>query len=290
VANLLDIKTRITSVKKTRQITSAMKLVAGAKLRRATENALAARPYKEQLAEVLKRVGQQAGDSASHPLLSSRSEVKTIHLVLLNSDRGLCGPFNNGLLRLTESFLKPHQEKGVNLSLHVLGRKGVDYLTHRNWSFTDTLVDYSKTSKMELVQGICDPLISGFETGAYDETYLCYNRFVNPLVQTPTIHKLLPLSMSADEDTPSTAGDYRYEPNPTEILDALLPLYIRTLVLQALLETEAGEYAARMAAMDNATRNADDLIDGLTLDYNRARQAAITTEIIEIVTGAQALE
>lgn len=293
MANLKDIRNRIGSVKKTKQITSAMKLVAGAKLKRATDRALAARPYREQLAAVLQRVGAAAGEDVEEPLLQSRDEVKRILVVVLTSDRGLCGGFNNTLLRNTATWL----EGKPPYDLRVYGRKGQGYFRRVAQPMQDCVVDYGREEKMDLVRPLTSAMVAAFLDGEVDEVYVVYNRFVSALVQTPTFERVLPLSMEAEqadaagaEEVPlDEVGDYRFEPDATEILGALLPLYLQTLVLSAFLETEAGEFAARMTAMDNATRNASDLIDRLSLDYNRARQAAITTEIIEIVSGAAAL-
>jgi F-type H+-transporting ATPase subunit gamma len=287
--NLKDIKRRIGSVKKTKQITSAMKLVAGARLKKATDAATAAKPYKDKLAETLQSVASQSSDSDSHPLLESREKVTNVLMVVLTSDRGLCGPFNNGLMR---QFNKVFEEKNtggaVNIDISVFGRKGRDYLKIRKFEIEDTVLDYGKTAKMDLVRPLCDKAVTTFTDGTYDEVWLCYNEFKNAITQIPTFSKILPLSI---DDAESAGGsEHRYEPNAEDVLGTLLPLYLRTQVQQAFLETEAGEFAARMTAMDNATRNASDLIDKLTLQYNRARQAAITTEIIEIVSGAEALK
>ena len=293
MANLKDIKTRIGSVKKTKQITSAMKLVAGAKLKRATDRAAAAQPYQEQLSEVLKRVAATAGSDANEPLLESHDSVNTILIVVVTSDRGLCGAFNNTLLRRMVYFIETKRKEGATVELAVFGRKGVGYLEHRGFDCADNTVNWTNIQKMDLVRPISDKMVGGFVDHKYDEVFIASNDFVSVLVQEPNFAKILPLQVDTGNDAvdtaPTAGGEYRYEPNPGEILGALLPLYIRTLVLQKFLESEAGEHAARMAAMDNATRNASDLIDSLTLDYNRARQAAITTELIEIVSGAAAL-
>lgn len=284
MANLKDIKRRITSVKKTRQITSAMKLVAGAKLRKATENAVSARPYQQQLSEVLSRVAAKAGAEVSDPLLEQRATVNKTLIFVLTSDRGLCGPFNNTLLRRTIDFLS---DKG-DVDVVVYGRKGSDFCKSRKIEMLDAVIGYGTTPVMELVRNVCDRAVTGFGDGTYDEVYLVSNDFVNVITQVPTFSRLLPMEVAAAEGG-GDGPDYDYEPSAQEVLARLLPLFLRTKVLQAFLETEAGQHAARMTAMDNATRNASDLIDKLTLDYNRARQAAITTEIIEIVSGAQAL-
>jgi len=289
VANLKDIKTRINSVKKTRQITSAMKLVAAAKLRGATERAVAAKPYKEKLAGVLHRVSAAAGGDVSDPLLEPRASVKKILVVVLTSDRGLCGGFNNILMRQTQRWLAKRAEEGVEYDVVVYGRKGHDFCKAKKIPVADSHLDYTKQVRMEVVRELNRHLVSGYRDGVYDEVHLLFNTFKNAITQIPTFSKVLPLVM---EDAAPTVGsvDYLYEPGPVTLMANLLPLYLQTLVLQAFLDTEAGELAARMAAMDNATRNASDLIDSLTLEFNRARQAAITTEITEIVSGAEALK
>lgn len=286
MANLKDIKRRIGSVKKTRQITSAMKLVAAAKLRRATEAATSARPYQDKLSEVLSRVASMAGEDAEDPLLEQREEVKRRLYVVLTSDRGLCGPFNNALMRATQRRM----EDGPPTEVHVFGRKGADFLRARKIEIGESVVGYAKTPVMELVRDVGKLAVEGFTEGRYDEVVLVYNEFVNAISQVPTFARLLPMELEQAEEQSSGVGvEFDYEPGAETVMAKLLPLYLRTRILQAFLETEAGEHAARMTAMDNATRNADDVIDELTLAYNRARQAAITTEITEIVSGAEAL-
>lgn len=290
--SLKDIRTRITSVKKTKQITSAMKLVAAAKLRRASDRATAARPYRDQLESVLRRVAAAAGENIDEPLLKAREEVKKVLVVVITSDRGLCGPFNNALLRNANEWLAERRAQGVEVDVRVYGRKGQAFFKRTRVELVDQVTDYGKTPKMELVDPLTRESVAGFVDGKYDEVWLVYNRFVNTLVQKPTYDKVLPLSVEkAAESLEGSEGnlEYRYEPGAAVILGELLPLFLQTLVLGAFLETEAGFYAAQMTAMDNATRNASDLIDRLTLDYNRARQAAITKELIEIVSGASAL-
>lgn len=290
--SLKDIRNRIGSVRKTKQITSAMKLVASVKMKRSTERALAARPYRDQLEAVIKRVAAAAGDELDEPLLKSREQVKRILVVVLTSDRGLCGPFNNTLLRNAWDWVGQRRDSGVEVDVRVFGRKGQAFFRRVREPLTDAVTDYARTEKMDLVRPLTAAMVGGFVDGDYDEVYLVYNRFVSTLVQRPTYDRVLPLAVSAETGTeaaPQTEVEYRYEPSAVEILGTLLPLYLQTLVLGAFLETEAGFFAAQMTAMDSATRNASDLIDRLTLDYNRARQAAITKEIIEIVSGAAAL-
>lgn len=293
MANLKEIKRRIGSVKKTRQITSAMKLVSGAKLSRATQAATAAKPYQQQLSGVLQRVGSAAGENASNPLLQSRDDVKRVLLAVITSDRGLCGAFNTNVSKMGVAWVREKVAKGIEVDVVVFGRKANDYFRNRDIEPAHATTNYSKTPKMDLVRELSARSQDGFVAGDYDEVHVLFNRYVNTITQTPTLVQILPLSMSADEEADSAAGElveFEYEPSAEALLDALLPLYLRTLILQAFLETEAGEHAARMTAMDSATRNASDLIDALTLEYNRARQAAITTEIIEIVSGAEALK
>lgn len=296
MANSKDIRNRIGSVKKTKQITSAMKLVASVKMKRATERAVSARPYRDQLDAVLKRVAKAAGDEVDEQLLRSRDHVNKILVVVLTSDRGLCGPFNNTLLRNAWDWIGQRRAKGVTVDVQVYGRKGQAFFRRVRQAVTDPVTDYARTPKMDLVRPLTASMVAGFVDGDYDEVYLVYNRFVSTMVQRPTYDRVLPLSMDgaapagADPgEAASAGGDYRYEPSAAEILSTLLPLYLQTIVLGAFLETEAGFFASQMTAMDSATRNASELIDRLTLEYNRARQAAITKEIIEIVSGAAAL-
>lgn len=290
--NLKDIRTRIDSVKKTKQITSAMKLVAAAKLRRASERATAARPYRDQLEAVLRRVAGAAGDEVDEPLLQPRETVSKVLVVVVTSDRGLCGAFNNGLLRHTWDWLQQKKATGATVDVQVYGRKGQAFFRRMKQELKQSTTDYARTPKMEIVEPLTASMVAGFVDGEYDEVWLVYNRFVSNLVQTPTYDRVLPLSVDGGKDegtSAEAAGDYRYEPDAAEILGELLPLFLQTLVLGCFLETEAGFFAAQMTAMDSATRNASDLIGRLTLEYNRARQAAITKEIIEIVSGAAAL-
>jgi F-type H+-transporting ATPase subunit gamma len=287
--NLKDIKTRIGSVKKTRQITSAMKLVAAARLRSATERALAAKPYQAKLTGVLARVSQSAGGDVEDPLLAARPEVRKVLAIVLTSDRGLCGGFNNNLMRRFQTWQAELTGQGVEVDFRIFGRKGSDFSRAKKLTFRDSVVDYTKGDRMEYVRDVTSGMVAGFKDGEYDEVYVVFNTFVNAITQDPTFRKVLPLKVEGSADESSGGVDYLYEPSAKELISTLLPLYLQTLVLQAFLDTEAGELAARMTAMDSATNNASDLIDRLTLEYNRARQAAITTEITEIVSGAEAL-
>ncbi len=286
MANLKDIRRRIASVKKTGQITKAMKLVAAAKLKRATEAVTAARPYQQQLTAVLGRIAQKAGETIQDPLLQPRPQVRAILVVVLTSDRGLCGGFNSTLLRAAHDWLTAKAATGATIHVRSYGRKGSGALPRRGWTLAGQVNDLRMQSRTDLVRDMVDEMVAGFTEHTYDEVWIISNAWVSTLVQKPTFLKVLPVAVEA---TAESGLEYAYEPGPMEIIGGLLPLYIRTLALQALLETEAGEYASRMRAMDSATRNANDMIDRLSLLYNRARQAAITTELIEIVSGASAL-
>jgi len=293
MASLRDIKRRIDGVKNTRQITRAMKLVAGAKLRKATERATSARPYQESLTRVLQRVAKSAGEDSNQELLQSYEEVNRIAVVVFGTDRGLCGSFNTALFRQTAKFINAQKEQGREVDVWMLGKKAPPFFSARsiepNWAKQDIKNDQYMDNVLELGE----KLTAQFIAGDVQEVYLAYNTFKSVLVQTPTFAKLLPLTVDTSEndstDSNGSQIDYKYEPDPDVILDTLVPLYLQTIIHQAFLETEAGEHASRMTAMDNATRNASEIVDSLTLVYNRARQAAITTELIEIVSGAEAL-
>lgn len=285
MASLRDIRNRIASVKNTRQITNAMKMVSAAKLRRATDAATNARPYQQTLTATLKRVAAIAGE-VEEPLLTPR-EAKKIVLVVIGTDRGLCGGFNATLNRRAEDWAKTARAEGKVVEVWTYGKKPRDFLKARNVAVADSRVEMSSPKFTSEATELAARMVAAFVNGSADEIWLGYNRFVSALTQTPTFSKVVPLSISAADV--AYGVDYIYEPDASEILGALLPLYLRTMLLQAFLETEAGEHAARMTAMDNATRNANDLIKSLTLDYNRGRQAAITKELIEIVSGAEAL-
>ena len=293
MASLRDIKRRIDGVKNTRQITRAMKLVAGAKLRKATERATSARPYQESLTRVLQRVAESAGEDSNQELLQSYEEVQRIAVVIFGTDRGLCGSFNTALFRQVEKFVNAQKEQGREVDVWMLGKKAPPFFAARSIEPDWAKQDIKNDAYMENVLELGKHLTAKFTAGEVQEVYLAFNTFKSVLVQNPTFAKLLPLSVEASsEDDSASDGsqiDYKYEPDPTVILDTLVPLYLQTLIHQAFLETEAGEHASRMTAMDNATRNASEIVDSLTLDYNRARQAAITTELIEIVSGAEAL-
>jgi F-type H+-transporting ATPase subunit gamma len=290
VASLRDIKRRIQSVKNTRQITKAMKMVSGAKLKRATDRAVAARPYQESLSRVLGRVAAAAGDDITHPLLAQHEQVEKVLVVVMGSDRGLCGSFNGNVFRKLERHVEKEREAGKVVSLRTFGKKARGHFGRRNYNIVSSVTDLPNSRYAEAAADLADQLSTEYAAGDVHEVWLAYNYFKSAGTQVSTVTRILPLAVAAGgKDAAASSVEYKYEPDGQRLLDILLPMQLRTILLQALLDTEAGEHAARMAAMDNATRNAGELITSLTLEYNRGRQAAITKELIEIVSGAEAI-
>ncbi len=307
MASLRDIRRRITSVKNTRQITRAMKLVAGAKLRRATEAAVAARPYQKTLSRVLARVAAGAGD-VQHPLLAVPDNQTDVLVVLMTSDRGLCGGFNSQLCKRTQEQIDALQAEGKRVRILAYGKKGLGYFESRGYTVEKAAVDIAPSDYGELARKLGQRLVDDLGEDRFERAMLAWNDYRSAMSQVPSFEQLLPMKLEAEAQVPAASGpaaeaarlveemgaatpvaEYLYEPGGSEILSQLLPMALRTRILQAFLETQAGEQAARMTAMDNATRNAGELINSLSLEYNRARQAAITTELTEIVSGAEAL-
>jgi F-type H+-transporting ATPase subunit gamma len=286
MASLRDTRRRITSVKNTRQITRAMKLVAGAKLRRATDAAMAAKPYQQTLNRVLERVTANAGE-VEHPLLNTPNNESDILVAVLTSDRGLCGGFNSQLLRSVQSDIDALIAEGKNVRILAYGKKGVAHFRNRGYNVEESTIELAPEEYADAADQLADKLMAEMAADGFERAYVAFNDYRSVMVQEPSFTQVLPMVLDSAED--AAGGDFIYEPDGNEILGRLLPMALRTQLFQAFLETQAGEQAARMAAMDNATRNASELIDSLTLVYNRARQAAITTELTEIVSGAEAL-
>lgn len=282
-----DIKRQIKSTQSTKQITKAMEMVAAAKLRRAQNAALASKPYADKLKEVVDSIAS-GGGSVKHPMLQKRPIKRTAYIVI-TSDRGLAGGLNTNLLRkLTNTIGENHKSKD-EYELLVIGRKGQAYLSRRNYPLAEVITGLSDSPTFSDVKPVASAAVSGFEAGKYDEVYVVYNLFVNALSQIPTVQQLLPLDPSKLGGASSGAkADYEYEPSAEEVLNVLLPKYAETLVYSAMLNNKASEFGSRMTAMGNATKNATKMIATYTLSYNRARQAAITQEIAEIVGGANA--
>jgi F-type H+-transporting ATPase subunit gamma len=288
MANLKSIKKRIVSVKNTRQITKAMKMVSAAKLRRAQENVVAARPYAKKLGEVLQRLaGSQEADG--HPLLEKRDAEKAL-VILVTSDRGLCGGFNANISKAAERFIKERKADYTEISLLTVGRKGYEFLKNRQTirkNFSGVLSNLNYQTAAMLAQEV----IQGYLAGDYDEVFLLFNAFRSVMTQDITLQQLLPIMPpEGGEGEGEVVQEYIYEPSKGELLSELLPKYIEVTMFKAMLESVASEHGARMTAMDSASKNATEMIGKLTLVYNRARQAAITTELMEIISGAESIK
>jgi F-type H+-transporting ATPase subunit gamma len=287
MATLKAIRKRIGSVRNTQQITKAMKMVSAAKLRRAQEAAVRARPYAEKMTELLKNVSSRVSSEA-HPLLRVR-EQKKIQLVLFTSDRGLCGGYNTNLIRAAEAFMRQHAgDKEIELTL--VGRKGADHFRRRRASIAERYTDILYKVPEELAGEIAQKLIGRFVNGETDTVYILYSRFRSALSQVPTLERLLPVALAEAGETDVQQTEYLYGPGVQQLLASLLPRITEVAVQRALLEATASEHGARMTAMDSATGNAAKMIGSLTLQMNRARQASITRELMEIVGTAEALK
>jgi F-type H+-transporting ATPase subunit gamma len=282
--SLKALRKRIATVRSTQQITKAMKMVAAAKLRRAQDAAERARPYAAKLSELFAAVAAGV-DADAHPLLARREE-RRIDVVLVTSDRGLCGGYNTNILRLAETLLR-RQDAGPTAL--VVGRKGVEYARRRRVRVHSERLGVLGGAPAAVAAELADELAGRFVAGESDAVYLVYSRFRSAISQIPTIVPLLPV-VAPEGPGGGPSVEYIFEPPKAALLAELLPAYIRTLILQALLEAAASEHGARMTAMENATTNASDMMERLTLSMNRARQAAITTELMEIVSGAEALK
>lgn len=284
MATLIDLRRRIRSVKNTQQITKAMKMVSAAKLRRAQDRMMASRPYTAKMMEVLASLATRANPE-DHPLLKVKGD-QNVELMVVTADKGLCGSFNANLIKAALHFLD--ERRNYNLSLHLIGRKGVDYFKRRKYIVTNQYTNIFKQVRFEDAKEIADKTIRAYCEGDLDAIYIVYNEFKSMLSQRIVLKRLLPLER-LPEPTAQQTLDYIYEPDPETIFDKLLPHYLEIQIYQALLESSAAEQAARMAAMESATENAKDMIESLTLKMNKIRQAAITKEIIEVVSGAEGL-
>ncbi|WP_442602561.1 ATP synthase F1 subunit gamma [Paenibacillus sp. KN14-4R] len=278
-----DIKRQIKSIQNTKQITKAMEMVAASKLRKATESAQAARPYADKMKEVVASIA--AGSvGIKHPMLEQREIKKTGYLVI-TSDRGLAGGYNANILRMVMTTIRTRHQSTDEYAVFVIGRKGRDFFRKRGIPVVEEVTGLPDVVSFAEVKKLAAKAVQYFEDGSYDELYLVYNQFNNAISQTPVEKRLLPLD-EVKHDGPVTA--YEYEPSAEGVLEVLLPKYAETLIYSAVLESKASEFGAKMTAMGSATKNATGMISSLTLIYNRARQAAITQEISEIVAGANA--
>jgi F-type H+-transporting ATPase subunit gamma len=284
--SLLDIRRRIRSVKNTQQLTKAMKTVSAAKLRRAQERVMSARPYADQLRNVLANLAGRV-ENISHPLLEVRPEERTL-VVIVTADRGLCGAFNTNLIRATQNFLRENAKKSET-TLFPVGRKGRDFFRRREASITSDYVNFFNKLDYGHAKDIAKTIMDLYSESKIDAVYIVYNEFKSAIQQRVSMEKLLPLGRADLGSANDTPAEYIFEQPPQQVFDRLLPRYVEIQVYRALLESAASEHGARMAAMDTASRNAGDMIESLTLNMNRVRQAAITREIIEVVSGAGAL-
>jgi len=289
MASLLDMRRRIKSVKNTQQITKAMKMVAAAKLKRAQDRVTAARPYAKKMTEVLSALNSSVTDEFSHPLLDARGDEKYL-VVLVTADKGLAGGFNANVIKATQAFIKDNSAKEIDMV--AVGRKGRDFFKRRNTSISEEYIGLTGrgTANHPDAVEISAEIIKRFsEDESIDKVFLVFTEFKTVLSQKPVIEQLLPIpKIEASEETASTA-EYIYEQPAAEIFGKLLPKQVETQIYRAMLESVASEQGSRMTAMDSASKNAGELIDSLTLNMNRIRQAAITKEIIEVVSGAAAL-
>ncbi|ROU03532.1 F0F1 ATP synthase subunit gamma [Histidinibacterium lentulum] len=294
MANLKDLKNRISSVKSTRKITKAMQMVAAAKLRRAQEAAEMSRPYAERFNAVMATLAKSVGDSESAPKLLAGTGKQDVHLlVVMTAERGLCGGFNSNIAKLARTHAERLLGEGKTVKILTVGKKGRDVLKR---GYADHFVGHVDLSDVKRIgyaeaQGIAKDVLNRFDEGEFDVATIFYSKFVNVVTQEPTAQQVIPASYGEAEEEEATGSGalYDYEPSEEEILADLLPRGVATQIFSALLENGASEQGARMTAMDNATRNAGEMIDKLTIEFNRTRQAVITNELIEIISGAEAL-
>ncbi|MBI5454712.1 MAG: ATP synthase F1 subunit gamma [Deltaproteobacteria bacterium] len=292
MASLKDIKRRIKSVKNTQQITKAMKMVSAAKLKKAQDEIVAARPYAEKLLGLISSLASKTSPE-SHPLLASTGGAKT-GVVLITSDRGLCGSFNTVLLRTIERFLNERNESDI--SLYLIGKRSMEHFKRRQINVASSRAFGSGRPSYSQASEIARTLTDAFLKNELDEVYIIYSQFQSALTQTPVVQKLLPISTpkaeegKAEEKKDEIQVEFLFEPSGDEVLSSLLPKYVEVQAFRALLESSASEHGARMTSMDSASKNAAEMINGLTLKYNRIRQAVITKELMEIIGGAEALK
>ena len=291
--NLKDLKTRISSVKSTRKITSAMKMVAASKLRRAQELAESSRVYAESLSLILSSLSGGSKDNSDLPeVLVGRANPKVALLIINSSDRGLCGGFNSTLFRSAVAWIKDKKSKNIEVKLMPIGKKASAFYKRSDLEIIENFEDINTNDRqLEVSENVKNKISELFESQAIDEVSILYNKFVSAIAQEPTFKSLIPLEQSQSEEgsEETTNSSFEFEPDKNELLEYLIPRNFMTQVYGCILESSAAEHAARMTSMDNATRNAGDMIDSLTMTYNRTRQAVITKELIEIISGAEAV-
>ena len=290
--SLDDLKKRIKSVKSTQKITKAMKMVAAAKLKKAQENAERGRPYSEKLQNIILNLTKSISDSANAPkLLAGNGKDKIYLCVVITADRGLCGGFNSNICKLAKNHFKKILKEGKELKIITVGSKGHDQIKTEYSKYIIDKKSFKEKKHISFKEAseIGKKVIQLYEQEQFDKCFIFYNNFKNVITQIPQIEQIIPTFLKKDNKTKEDVNSYEFEPEEDEILEDLLPKNISTQVFKALLENAASEQGSRMTAMDNATRNAGDLVDKLTIDYNRSRQASITKELIEIISGAESL-
>lgn len=287
MSNSKEIVGQIKSIKNTRKVTRALEMVSASKIRKAQDRMLASRPYARMIRQVIGHLAH-ANPEYKHPFTQKRDQVRKVGYVIVSSDRGLCGGLNNNMFRQLLVRFREHQEAGQDVSLVLIGRKAQQFFKRIKVEIVGTVQDLGEQPQLEQLIGAIKIMLDGYREGSIDELYLCYNDFVNTMTQKVSIDELLPLPPTTSEPM-LQYWDYLYEPDPESLLDDILVRYIESLVYNAVLENLASEHAARMVAMKSASDNASNLIDDLNLAYNKARQAAITQEISEIVGGAAAV-
>ena len=296
MASLRAIRTRIKSVRNTQKITKAMKLVSAAKLRRAQDAVVRTRPYAQALNDLLGSLARarSAAEIPPHPLMEVRENPRRIEVVLLTSDRGLCGGFNSNIIRRAQRFLVEEGDKYESIQFSTIGRRGRDFAKKRNIETRKDYVGFFGRLRYVMAKQVADDLIVEFRERKLDAVYLLYNQFKSAMTQAITFTQLLPIVPPPAEEQDAKGGfitpEHLYEPSRPALLEHLIPRQLAMQIWRALLESEASEHGARMTAMDSATKNASEMIGGLSLEYNRARQASITKELMEIVSGAEALK
>ncbi len=285
MASLRDIRRRIRGVKNIRQVTRAMNMIAAARLRRAQQKAESARPYAERLTEILQDVLASSGGAARHPLMERR-EARRIALIVITADRGLCGAFNAGIIREAQRFLR---EQTAPVELITVGRKGRDYFQRLGYTIAQHFPQPSREVRLEEVGNVSKRIISDYSAARYDQVFFACAKFLSVLKSQPVVTQLLPLEKPASAEQRAKTA-YQFEPDAEQLLGTLLPQYVEVLIYRAMVESLASEQAARMIAMKAATDSASDMITALTRQYNNARQASITKQLLEVVSGAEALE
>lgn len=288
MATLKDINRRITAVKSTKQITKAMKMVAAAKLKKAQNRMIEMRPYADKMSAVLSSLAGSGEEL--HPLLVQRPR-QTVEILVMTSDRGLCSAFNTNILKATEKLIAEKKGENIHVNISVVGKKARDYFKRRSVDMRNAWTDLSGKLVYSDVQTIAKDLIDNYKEEAVDEVYVVYNKFVTVMNQEVTVSKIMPMEPPEEtKDADESSMSFIYEPSQQEILNQLLPKNVEVQIFRALLESQASEEAARMTAMENATQAADEMISSLTLQYNKARQASITAELMDIVGGVEALK